>query len=232
MKILAIDTATKAASAAIVDDVQGVLGEIGLNIGKTHSQKFLPAVEHLLSLCEMELRDMDGFAVTIGPGSFTGVRIGLATAKAWGYALNKPLIGLNTLDVLSGNGDYRYVCPILDARRNEFYCCLYDNGKPLWDYAALSPMQLIERIKELDAPVEFVGDAVHGYRDFLREQVGEKAYLPLSSRQVFMAASLGTMALKKLAIGGATTALAIQPFYLRASEAEIKMQEKRKTLGE
>ena len=120
MKVLAIDTATKAASAAIVDS-SGVIGEIGLNIGKTHSQKFLPAVQQLLSLCDLELSQMDGFAVTIGPGSFTGVRIGLATAKAWGYSLHKPLIGINTLDALSGNGDCSYICPILDARRNEFY---------------------------------------------------------------------------------------------------------------
>lgn len=225
MKVLAIDTATKAASASIVDSC-GVVGEIGLNIGKTHSQKFLPAVEQLLSFCDMDLNQMDGFAVTVGPGSFTGVRIGLATVKAWGYALNKPLIGVNTLDALAGNGDCDYLCPILDARRNEFYCCLYHNGQAIWDYQALSPLALAEKLVEVPGKVEFVGDAVAAYQDFLTEQMGEKAYFPPSSRQVFMAASLGTLALKKLQAGEASSSMELQPFYLRASEAEIKMQAK------
>lgn len=225
MKLLAIDTATKAASAAIVDSC-GVVGEIGLNTGKTHSQKFLSAVEQLLSLCDMELGQMDAFAVTVGPGSFTGVRIGLATAKAWGYALDKPIIGVNTLDALAGNGDCRYVCPILDARRNEFYCCLYEQGIRLWEYQALSPVQLVEQLQSLHAVIEFVGDGVADYQSFLTERLGEYAYFPHSSRQVFMAGSLGTLALGKLEQGETSTALEIQPFYLRASEAEIKMQER------
>lgn len=230
MKILAIDTATKAASAAIVSS-QGIVGEIGLNIGKTHSQKFLPAVAQLLNLCDMSLADMDGFAVTIGPGSFTGVRIGLATAKAWSYGLDKPVIGINTLDAFAGNGDCSYICPILDARRNEFYTCLYEHGQPIWDYQALSPLALAERLNAIDDRIEFVGDAALGYQDFFKEQLGEKAYFPESARQVFMAASLGAMALAKLEQGKSATALEIQPFYLRASEAEIKMQEKLKAQG-
>ncbi len=230
MRILAIDTATKAASAAIVAS-DGIIGEIGLNIGKTHSQKFLPAVEQLLSLCDMTLADMDGFAVTIGPGSFTGVRIGLATAKAWGYGLDKPIVGINTLDALAGNGDCKYVCPILDARRNEFYCALYEKGKRIWDYQALSPVQLAENLQAVDDVIEFVGDAVPSYRAFFAETLGEKAYFPNSSRQVFMAASLGEIALQKLEQGDVSTAFTIQPFYLRASEAELKMQEKLKTQG-
>lgn len=230
MKLLAIDTATKAASAAIVSS-EGVLGEIGLNIGKTHSQKFLPSVELLLGLCDMTLADMDGFAVTVGPGSFTGVRIGLATAKAWSYALKKPVIGINTLDALAGNGDCRYICPILDARRNEFYTCLYEHGQPVWDYQALSPLALVEQLGAIEDKVEFVGDAVSGYQEFFKERLGAKAYFPESARQVFMAASLGAMALAKLEQGAGVTALEIQPFYLRASEAEIKMQEKLKAQG-
>lgn len=230
MKLLAIDTATKAAAAAIVSN-DGVLGEIGLNIGKTHSQKFLPAVKQLLRLCDVTLADMDGFAVTVGPGSFTGVRIGLATAKAWSYALDKPVIGVNTLDALAGNGDCRYICPILDARRNEFYTCLYENGQPIWDYQALSPVALAERLSSINDKIEFVGDAASVYQEFFKEQLGEKAYFPDSSRQVFMAASLGAIALEKLKQGQCSTALEIQPFYLRASEAEIKMQEKLKAQG-
>lgn len=230
MKILAIDTATKAASAAIVAS-DGIVGEIGLNIGKTHSQKFLPGVEQLLALCDMTLADMDGFAVTIGPGSFTGVRIGLATAKAWGYGLDKPIVGINTLDALAGNGDCKYICPILDARRNEFYCALYESGKRIWDYQALSPMQLAENLQAVDGVIEFVGDAVPSYLAFFAERLREKAYFPNSSQQVFMAASLGEIALQKLEQGDVSTAFTIQPFYLRASEAELKMQEKLKMQG-
>ncbi|MCI8336457.1 MAG: tRNA (adenosine(37)-N6)-threonylcarbamoyltransferase complex dimerization subunit type 1 TsaB [Peptococcaceae bacterium] len=230
MKLLAIDTATKAASAAIVSS-EGIIGEIGLNIGKTHSQKFLPGVEQLLSLCDMALSDMDGFAVTVGPGSFTGVRIGLATAKAWSYGLDKPVVGVNTLDALAGNVDCRYVCPILDARRNEFYTCLYDGGKPIWDYLALSPLALVERLRLLDGTIAFVGDAVAGYQGFLSEQLGERAYFPNSARQVFMAVALGSIAMQKLEQGEVQTALEIGPFYLRASEAEIKMQEKLQAQG-
>ena len=102
----------------------------------------------------------------------------------------------------------------------------------MWDYLALSPLQLVERLRALPDKIEFVGDAVSGFQNFLQEQLGPKAYFPFSGRQVFMASALGHMALEKLIKGDVSSALAIQPFYLRAPEAEIKMQEKQKALGE
>lgn len=126
MKVLALDTSSIVASVAVMND--GILlGEYTLNHNKTHSQKLVPIIQQLLSDLELEPFDIDLFAVSKGPGSFTGLRIAITTAKAMAYALDKPIIGVPTLDILAHNISFcqHLICPIMDARNNRVYTALY-----------------------------------------------------------------------------------------------------------
>ena len=226
MKILAIDTATSSAGAAVADG-QGIVAEFGLNVGKTHSQRFLPMLEALLAAAETPLQEMDALAVTVGPGSFTGLRIGLATAKAWGQALNLPLIPITTLEamaraVITGG----LVCPVFDARKNEVYCSLFRGDEQLWPNLALSLPQLIQSLADYSEPVTFAGDAVGLYLDFFREALGERFILAREERRLFLAPAAAILGRERYLTGNITNAWEIEPLYLRLSEAEVKLRQK------
>ena len=122
MRVLAIDTSSSALGAAIADE-QGIIGEFGLHTGRQHSEALLPLLQSLLQAAGLSLADMDAFGVTIGPGSFTGLRIGLATVKAWAQALDKPVVAVSSLEALALTAAEAgmLVCPTLDARRDELY---------------------------------------------------------------------------------------------------------------
>ncbi|HKZ46929.1 MAG TPA: tRNA (adenosine(37)-N6)-threonylcarbamoyltransferase complex dimerization subunit type 1 TsaB, partial [Thermodesulfobacteriota bacterium] len=153
MKILAIDTSASSGSIALLEDDQ-VIAELTTCTQKTHVERLLPLIKTLLSSINTKIEDVDGFALTTGPGSFTGLRIGLATIKGLAWSLNKPVVGVSTLEALAMNIPYsdKPICPILDARKKEVYAGIYkcnDNGPTcIMDDATISPQLLIERIKE------------------------------------------------------------------------------------
>lgn len=230
MKILAVDTATRIAGSAIVDE-SGVLAESWLNTGKTHSQKFLPMLQDMLKNAGAEMEDMDCFAVTVGPGSFTGLRIGIATVKGFVQILKKPLVGVVTLDALSRNlyGVTGLICPILDARKNEVYTALYreDSGimKRLSSYRAVDPKKLLKELQAEKKNVTFLGDAVAVYRPLIEDMLGEAAVFAAGPRNFVRPSEVGLIGWEKYQRGELNGADEIQPLYLRQSEAEVKWEQ-------
>lgn len=231
MIILSIDSATPVAGVAIIDQ-NVVLAESFLNTGNTHSQQLLPLIDRTLKEVKLTLKDMDGIVVSIGPGSFTGLRIGLATAKGLAQVTGLSLVAIPTLDALAQNlvDIGGFVCPILNARKGEVYTALYEteNGeiKRLTEYQALKPQALCENIKKLDKRVTFLGDGVLEYQDIIKSQLGEQAQWPSINNLLPRPSSLAILGLKKLQQGKTEDIFTLLPFYLRKSEAEIKWEAK------
>lgn len=181
MKILALDSSGLVASAAVVED-DITIAEYTINHKKTHSQTLLPMLDELRRMTELDLHTLDAIAVAAGPGSFTGLRIGSATAKGLGLALDIPIIPVPTVDALAFNlyGSGGLVCPIMDARRNQVYTGLYAFHKgaeqdarydmcTMEKQCAVDIAWLAGRINELDRETVFLGDGVSVYRDQLAE---------------------------------------------------------------
>jgi len=219
MKLLAIDTSGHALSAAIV--VNGLIhGSFGADTGKNHSLQLLPLLIDLLRQKSLALADMDAFAATVGPGSFTGLRIGLATIKAWAQALDKPLIGVSSLDAMARTAASKgYVAPIFDARRNEVYTALYHNGKRLSPDRAVLPKILAAELAQLAAPVTFAGDGLKTYTGLFQNTLGEHFCLPDHGNTLFMAEAAALLAAAKFTAGQFDSIAALLPVYLRLSEA-------------
>ncbi len=233
MKILGMDSSGLVASVAIVED-DALVAEYTTNYKKTHSQTLLPMLEELAEMIELDMNTIDGIAIASGPGSFTGLRIGSATAKGLGLALKKPLLEVPTLEGLAWNlwGSDRIVCPLMDARRNQVYTAAYafrPEGEAFTMDTVIpqSPKDIgvmLEELTELGRPVVFLGDGVPVYR----EAIGEKCAVPYalapagSNRQrAASIAALGAMYLKQ---GKAVTAAEHRPEYLRKSQAEQESQ--------
>jgi tRNA threonylcarbamoyladenosine biosynthesis protein TsaB len=224
MLILTIDTSGKTVSAALIDE-KCILARIGLDLGKTHSQKLLPLVDSLLHLAERSLADLSAVAVTIGPGSFTGLRIGLATAKAWAQALSLPIVAVGTLEAAAkAAADEGYICPILDARKNQVYCALFQDGRQLWQPDALAPQELANKLCRLRAPVLFCGDALGVYDQIFADILQENFRPAAEDKRFFLAEGAALLARERYMQNDVLTAMEIEPFYLRRSEAEIKIQ--------
>ncbi len=175
MKILALETATLAGSAALVEGGR-ILAESNLAPGRTHSSTLLPEIQKVLQEAGMSATDLDIVAVGLGPGSFTGLRIGLAIAKGLAWAAGKPLVGVPTLDAMARAvqpGDGGIICPVIDARKGQVYAAMYRPSGPLWerltDYEALTPDGLAGIISE---PVVFFGEGVRTWGGVISESLG------------------------------------------------------------
>ncbi len=228
MIILAIDTATSCCGAAVVDEC-GVLAQFSLNVGKTHSQSFLPMVEALLTHAQLPLAEMSAIAVTAGPGSFTGLRIGIATAKAWGQSMSMPLIAIDTLEALdAAAGSQGLICPILDARKGEVYCALFEDGKRLWEDTAITPLELAARLKEMGRPVIIVGDGLAAHCEMLAEELGDIFMEATEIANVTAAAGAGILARGYYQATDTLTPEELEPKYLRLSEAEARLLKQEK----
>ncbi|MBI4746763.1 MAG: tRNA (adenosine(37)-N6)-threonylcarbamoyltransferase complex dimerization subunit type 1 TsaB [Deltaproteobacteria bacterium] len=229
MLVIAIETATMAGSIAIVDDAR-VISEITLNIRATHSEKLMPAIDRLLGDSGLAIDDMDGVAVSIGPGSFTGLRIGLSAAKGLSYASGKPLIGIPTLDALALNMTFSsyLICPIQDARKGEVYTALYGPGDnspgKISDDIAVNPDALEGMITEKTV---FLGDGVNRYRDLLMAKLGGLYYEAPLPLQLPRASNVALLALNRLEKGDTDDPFTMIPRYIRKSEAEIRCGENR-----
>ena len=230
MKILGIESSSLVASAAIVtDDI--LTAEYTVNFKKTHSQTLLPMIDEIVRMTETELETIDAIAVSGGPGSFTGLRIGSATAKGLGLALKKPLIHISTVDAMAWNlwGARGLVCPIMDAKRNQVYTGIYrmENGlEAVKEQCAMDMRALAEELNRLGEPVIFLGDGVPVYKEIIEECVKlPVAFAPahLNRQRAAAVAALGAI---YFAEGKTETAAEHGPDYLRKSQAE------RERLGE
>jgi tRNA threonylcarbamoyladenosine biosynthesis protein TsaB len=223
MKLLAVESATLSGGAAILDGDR-VLGEITLNIAITHSERLLAAVDRLLADCGLAPADLEGLAVSVGPGSFTGLRVGLATVKGLAMALDLPIAPVPTLDALAARLPFAdaAVCPILDARKNEVYLSLYrwrgDRMCREREYLALPPELAVA---ELTAPVILLGDGIEACRPWL-DGVGDWIRVAPVAQRLPAAATVAELGHALLAAGGGVGAEALVPLYLRPSEAELK----------
>lgn len=245
MRVLAIDSSGLTATVAIVED-EITLAEYTVNYKKTHSQTLLPMIDEMVKMTETDLDTIDAIAVAGGPGSFTGLRIGSATAKGLGLALDKPLIHIPTVDGLAYNvyGCEDIICPIMDARRNQVYTGMYTFSwkagekenqsfrEPVFQVMkmqmAISVEELIRRLNNYGRRVVFVGDGVPVYKNILAE--GLK--VPYAFAPAYMnrqrAAVVGTLGIKYYKAGKTETAMEHQPEYLRVSQAERERAEREK----
>ncbi len=225
MKLLAIDTSGTALSAAIAEDGQ-IIACFGLDSGKNHSLELLPCLQQLLAENQLALAEMDAFAVTIGPGSFTGLRIGIATVKAFAHALDKPLIGVSSLDAMAQTaGETGYVAPIFDARRDQVYTALFADGKRLSPDRAIAPQALAEELAAIGEKIVFTGDGLKSGRAIFAQSLADKFCLPSHGNTLFMAEAAALLATEKFAQANFTPISALVPLYLRLSEAEEKRLE-------
>lgn len=232
MKALAIDTSTSVASIAIVDE-KGLLGEYSINDNKTHSQKLVPMLKELLENLRLTSEDIDVFAAITGPGSFTGLRIGVTTIKALAYAAKKPTVGITSLDALANAtiiDENSFACPIMDARNNQVYTALYKNNNGVMvntsGYMGVHISELVNKLEEKDGRVIFTGDAVGLHRDFLKIELGERcSFMPDYALQQ-MAAPAAQLALMYAKKGETMSSYELTPFYLRKSQAEREYEMK------
>ena len=222
MKILAIDSCSNVATGAILAD--GVLvGEFVLNNKVTHSTKLLPQIENMMNNADLKFGDIDLYVVTTGPGSFTGERIGVATAKALAHAVNKPMVGVSSLQSMAYNMPYTdfLLCPIMDARREQVYTATYK-----WQDGELITIKedraiaLDDLLDEINENVIFLGDGVPVFKEKITEKLGTKAHFAPAHLQQLKGGSVAECGFAKYNKGKACNYAELVPTYLRLSQAE------------
>ena len=228
MKILAIDSSGLVASVALVDG-ENMIAEYTLNYRKTHSQTLLPMVNEIVTMTETDLSDIDAIAVAAGPGSFTGLRIGSATAKGLGLALDKPLIPVPTLEGLASNyyGYQGLICPMMDARRQQVYTGVYrfdgDRMSVVKDQTACPVTEIIEEINALGQAVIYLGDGLPVYRDTIVEKTLVPHMLAPAHMNRQRAGAVARRAMDYLSRGITESAADHAPIYIRKSQAEREL---------
>jgi tRNA threonylcarbamoyl adenosine modification protein YeaZ len=241
MIILSIDSSSKVATAALMKDSK-LLGEITLNDKKEHSVILISIIENLLNANNLNIGDIDGYVVSKGPGSFTGLRIGMATIKGLSFGSNKPYVSISSLDALAlsvSNFD-GIICPIIDALRNSVYTALYKGHstnsnsndrrvlptklEKISDYSALELKELVEIIKAKKEKVIFIGDGVDKYKDYLIENC-PNCYFPPNHLNLVRASSLGEIGSILLKNGNFDDPNST-PFYLKKSQAEREYEQR------
>lgn len=209
MKVLAFDTSSKALSLAILEDKQ-VLAETMINIKKNHSITLMPAIDFLMSSLDLTPKDLDRIVVAEGPGSYTGLRIAVATAKTLAHTLNIELVGMSSLLALVPRQQEGLLVPLMDARRNNVYAGFYENAKPVMPEAHLSFAEVLEQVKDAEQ-VTFVGE-VGPFVEQIQEQLPQASY----QETLPNAANLALWALDKKA----ASLHDFVPNYLKRVEAE------------
>jgi tRNA threonylcarbamoyladenosine biosynthesis protein TsaB len=222
MKILTIDTSSNCSSVALSDGAS-LLGEFILGEDRCHSGRLLDSISKLLAAAKLTPDGLDAFAVSLGPGSFTGVRVGIATVKGLAIATGKPVVGFSALAMLAMNLPFSsaQVAALFDARKNEVYAGLYRCGslpEPLSPDAVIPPEEFLAAI---DRPTLFVGEGAVRYRDLIRSTLGELALFPPWHADLPRASAGAVIALDAALNGNFTPLALLNPTYLRASEAEL-----------
>ncbi len=231
MKILALDSSGLVASVAVMED-DNLLAEYTMNYKKTHSQTLLPMLDEMAKMIELDLSTVDAIAVAGGPGSFTGLRIGSATAKGLGLALKKPLISIPTVDGLAYNlcGTDKIVCPLMDARRNQVYTGIYtfegNELKVLKKQMAVDIAEIADQLNVLGKEVIFLGDGYPVYAQKLAELVKVPFLAAPAHMNRQRAGALAALAMCYAREGRMESAVEHQPDYLRLSQAERERAEK------
>ena len=232
MLLLAIESSGLVASIAIMSDDK-VIGEYTTNFKKTHSQTLLPMMNEVTQMTGIELEDLDAIVISGGPGSFTGLRIGAATAKGLGLALDKPLVNVPTVDALAYNlyGNEQIICPIMDARRQQVYTGLYtferDEFKVICPQKAVGIDEIVNEINAMGRPVIFLGDGVPVHREYILEHSNVPCDFAPAHLNAQRAGALAALGKRYFEAGRLETADEHVPEYLRLSQAERELQERK-----
>jgi tRNA threonylcarbamoyladenosine biosynthesis protein TsaB len=226
MKVLGVDTSTQTGSVAVLEG-DTVSAEVLVTSRQTHAKRLMSAIDATLEMAGLTIAECDGFAVTTGPGSFTGLRIGISTVKGLGFATKKPVTGVSTLDTLV----YQFpsfphqVCPVLDARKGQIYTALYEcasymNWKRVIEDCAAEPRQWLKQIQRLCL---FVGDGAIVYRELIRETLGSLAHFAPPYLNRVRGSVVAYIGMKQILDGQTTDVARLVPHYIRRSDAEIKL---------
>ncbi|HYA15245.1 MAG TPA: tRNA (adenosine(37)-N6)-threonylcarbamoyltransferase complex dimerization subunit type 1 TsaB, partial [Syntrophales bacterium] len=225
MLILAIDTSTSTASISLLKNDE-IVSEVFINLGVNHSIILLPALYDLCRLSCIEPSSIDLFACTIGPGSFTGLRVGASTIKGLALATGKPVVGVSTLDALAFNlvGLHMLICPILDAKKNQVYTALYRTGynNILVKAGNERVTDIEEFLRSIDEETIFVGNGALKYADLISDILSGRSYFASTCNHHVRAAAVGLLGRKKYSEGDILDLVTFAPIYLRLSEAEMK----------
>jgi tRNA threonylcarbamoyladenosine biosynthesis protein TsaB len=237
MKILAVETSTMLGGIAICDDAAGLIAEVRLNVKSTHSERLMTEIDHVLRRSSLTVSDMDVFAVAIGPGSFTGLRIGLGTVKGFSYATGNPIVSVPTLEAFAWNFPFSMypVCTMLDARKKEVYAAVFrwdqEGFARLIDETSIRVEKLLRNLRgtgdnmEGGFPCEkiiFIGEGAVLYKDKIVEEMGDSAVFPPAEKMIPSPENVASLGMKKALRGEFSEPVGLVPFYIRRSEAEIK----------
>jgi tRNA threonylcarbamoyladenosine biosynthesis protein TsaB len=243
MKILAIETSTMLGGIAVADDSAGLIAEVRLNVKSTHSERLMTEINHVLQQSGLTAHDIDIFGVAIGPGSFTGLRIGLSTAKGFSYATGKPIVSVPTLEAFAWNFPYcrHPLCIMLDARKGEVYAALFqwagDGFVRLMSEASVKAEKLMEKITSGIPPlppakageegfgeerIVFAGEGALLYRNKIEAMIGEKAVFAPPEKMIPSPANVASIGIQKALKDEFSEPVSLVPIYIRRSEAEIK----------
>ena len=234
MIILSIDSSTPVAGIAVADE-QGLLGEMMVNTENTHSEKLLPMIVSLLEELKLKPENLDVVAIMQGPGSFTGLRIGMATAKGLVQGCGAKLVVVPTLDCMAYNlVNYPgLVCPVLNAQKKQVYTALYATEQGNWqrksEYQAIAAEDLAEQLLELKQDVWFLGDGLNAYADVFQAKLGDYCHFAPMHQHLPRAAALAVLALEKAKQGEYADLYTTEPIYIRKSEAEVQWEMKHNT---
>ena len=221
MNLLAFDTATESCSIALLTDGK-VAAEVNSLDKGTHSTRLLPMIDSLLRGQGVRLSEVDGFGTTIGPGSFTGLRIGISTLKGLVAATGKPVAAISTLEALAHQCtvDTKLICPFMDARKKEVYYCFYsrtpDGLKALSPERNASPAVAVDRI---DSACAFIGDGALAYREMIRSALGRNAFFAQDAENTIRAATVALLAHRRIIAGDTDDPFSLAPHYIRESDA-------------
>ena len=225
MNILAVDTTSFAGSVALLKKTR-LLAEVNIDSSLTYSERLLPAVDFLLQTNGLKIKDMDGFALAVGPGSFTGIRIGLSTVKSFSYASGKPVAAISTLKALAlklRHPQSHLLCPLLDAKKGEIYAALFESKggrlKEIVPQGAYLPDRFFSLLPS-HRIIFFIGNGVDAYRQRIFQYFKDKARF--SQRSPFIAYEIGMLGYELLRRKKGVSAQELEPLYFRKSQAEEK----------
>lgn len=229
MRVLGIDTSTSWGTIGLIAG-KHILCEYSLEGKSSHSERILKTIDRVLGDCGVSIGEIDGFAISIGPGSFTGLRICVSSVKGLAFATGKPVAGVSTLDALAHNARYfpDLICPMLDARKGEVYAALYRNAEKgrltkLVPEMAIKPVKLLE---EINGETLFLGNGVYSYGDLICSKLKGLAHIAASPFNLIHGTVVAQLGKQKLEKGEYLDLEGFTPQYLRKSEAELKWNEK------
>ncbi len=226
MRIFALDTATKSCSVAVVDN-DHLLAEATTLRTETHSLHLMEMIDRVLHMADSVLDGIDGFAVTRGPGSFTGLRIGISTIKGLVETTGKPMVGVTTLRAMAGQvaSGSQLVCPILDARKSEVYFSRYryEDGR-LRRLVEMQAAPIEKAIHGIDEPCVFIGDGAIRHKEMIADALGENALFAPTHQQVLRASTVAVVSMENFLRQQTDEVKTFVPLYIRKSDAELKLE--------